>query len=179
MSSILDNLQIAAPCPARWADMEGDDRVRFCQQCELHVYDLTNLAPTEVEDLVRTTEGRLCGRLFRRADGTLTAKNCPVGLRARLRRRVVSVASAVAALVLFVVGLLGWRSARAGGDTRGRVLPVVFGEDEDRMVMGEVICVPPPTPTPPASTQVGTAAPSGAEGEDDPQRPGDDAPAAR
>jgi hypothetical protein len=73
--------------------MTGDNRVRFCTECRLHVYNFAELTRTEAEDLLRTTEGRLCGRLYRRADGTVITKDCPVGLRA-VRRRVAKIATA-------------------------------------------------------------------------------------
>ena len=31
--SVLQNIEIASPCAAGWADMAGDDRVRFCERC--------------------------------------------------------------------------------------------------------------------------------------------------
>lgn len=66
--------------------MEGDERVRFCRQCELHVYNISEMTKADAESLVARTEGRLCGRMYRRADGTILTKDCPVGVRA-LRRR--------------------------------------------------------------------------------------------
>jgi len=37
----LDHVRIAAPCPADWDRMLGNDRVRFCGQCSLNVYNLS------------------------------------------------------------------------------------------------------------------------------------------
>src|SRR6516162_8887116 len=34
-------LRVASPCPADWNAMQGDDRVRFCGQCEKNVYNLS------------------------------------------------------------------------------------------------------------------------------------------
>jgi hypothetical protein len=47
----------------------------------------------EAEALLRETEGRLCARLYRRADGTILTENCPVGLRA-IGRRISRMAGA-------------------------------------------------------------------------------------
>lgn len=74
--------------------MKGDDRVRFCELCNLNVYNFAQLTHREVNALVAKTEGRLCGRLYRRADNTVITKDCPVGLRA-VRRRVSRIATAV------------------------------------------------------------------------------------
>jgi Carboxypeptidase regulatory-like domain len=95
----LDQIRVASPCPISWEQMTGDNRVRFCDECQLNVYNIAELTRTEVEDLLRTTEGRLCGRLYRRADGTVITKDCPVGLRA-VRRRVARVATAAFATMV-------------------------------------------------------------------------------
>lgn len=99
MKARLDQIRIASPCPVSWEQMPGDNRVRFCGECQLNVYDLGELSRTEAEELLSTTEGRLCGRLYRRTDGTLITKDCPVGLRAA-RRRVVRVATAAFATLV-------------------------------------------------------------------------------
>jgi hypothetical protein len=84
--------------------MEGDDRVRFCRECNLNVYNLSGMTRREAESLVAGASVRLCARFYRRADGTMLTKDCPVGLRA-LRRRASLAAGAVltATLSLFTV----------------------------------------------------------------------------
>src|SRR5689334_15547988 len=82
----LDSVAVASPCAADWNQMRGDDRVRFCGQCQLHVYNLSDMSRREAETLINTHEGRLCGRFFRRADGTVLTRDCPVGVRAVRRR---------------------------------------------------------------------------------------------
>jgi hypothetical protein len=81
---LLDNLSVASPCHAVWDDMEGTDRVRFCDDCRLHVYNLSELSKPAAERLVARHEGqgRLCVRFFRRADGTVLTRDCPRGLAA-------------------------------------------------------------------------------------------------
>ena len=34
---IFDRIYIASPCKVDWDSMTGDERTRFCQQCQLHV----------------------------------------------------------------------------------------------------------------------------------------------
>jgi hypothetical protein len=74
-------LQVAKPCPMSWENMSGDDRTRFCQLCELSVYNISEMTAAEVRSLVENTDGRICGRLYKKADGTIITKDCPVGLR--------------------------------------------------------------------------------------------------
>lgn len=95
----LKNIHVASPCRADWAQMSGDDRVRRCSECKLNVYNLSEMSRREAEKLIASREGRLCVRFYRRADGTVITRNCPVGFR-QLVRRVSRVAgTALSALM--------------------------------------------------------------------------------
>lgn len=98
-TSPLDDVRVAAPCPADWDRMVGDERERFCDRCSLHVYNLSGMTRREAEALVTNAEGRLCVRYYARADGTILTQNCPVGLRA-VRQKVTRVAGAFLSAVL-------------------------------------------------------------------------------
>jgi Carboxypeptidase regulatory-like domain len=102
-----DRLRIASPCPVGWEQMKGNEQVRFCEQCSLNVYNFSGMTRRQAEAVVRRTEGRLCARFYRRADGTIITRDCPVGLRA-LRRRMARVAGAAAtALMSFCLSAMG------------------------------------------------------------------------
>ncbi len=98
-TSLLDKTYVATPCTADWERMEGDAKKRFCGQCSLYFYNVSALSRGEAEALIARAEGRLCMRLYRRADGTVITRDCPVGLRA-VRRRVARAAGATFAAVL-------------------------------------------------------------------------------
>ncbi len=101
----LDNLKIAAPCSADWNEMNGSERARFCASCQLNVYNLSAMTRSEAEKLIIETEGNLCLRFYRRADGTVLTQNCPTGLKA-LKRRAMQSATAVFAVALsFLTGI--------------------------------------------------------------------------
>ena len=104
-SANIDHLRIATPCPISWEQMTGDARVRFCDHCRLNVYNVSELSRIEAETLIASAEGRLCARLFRRADGTVLTKDCPVGLRA-LRRRVAARSAAIFAALMSLSGIV-------------------------------------------------------------------------
>ena len=132
-SNPLDNIRIASPCNADWDGMIGNERARFCGQCNLNVYNLSSMTSEEAELLIGRTEGRLCVRYFRRADGSVMTQDCPVGLRA-IRRRMSYVARAVGSAVLGFLaglGLYAIRQPSRGFTTMGaiavpmRTLPVV------------------------------------------------------
>ena len=102
----LDHVRVAAPCESDWDQMIGDERVRFCGQCSLNVYNLSSMTRSDAGSLIARTEGRLCVRFYRRRDGSIITRDCPVGLRA-IRRRVSSVAMAIGSMVLGLFAGLG------------------------------------------------------------------------
>lgn len=132
----LEGVRVAARCPADWESMTGRDRVRFCHQCELNVYNLSGMSKREAEALVNNSEGRLCVRFYRRADGTILTRDCPVGLRA-VRRRVSRIANAVASAALGFFAGIGFDHALRPGHTVGEyVRPTPEAEENLEGVMG-------------------------------------------
>jgi hypothetical protein len=99
--SLIQRVQVASPCSASWDDMAGDDRVRFCSHCQLNVYNLSAMTEAEGEQLIIEREGKLCARIYRRRDGTVITRDCPIGVSA-LRRRTFWVASRCAAALVFI-----------------------------------------------------------------------------
>ena len=108
----LNDIQIAAPCDAKWEDMRGDERKRFCNDCSLHVFDFSQMTELEIRELLRDAgQERVCAQLHRRHDGTIIMQDCPKGLAARAwkkaRNTSLMLASSVAAIITFcVAGLL-------------------------------------------------------------------------
>jgi hypothetical protein len=104
----LDNVRVAKPCPADWNAMFGNDRKRFCGECKLNVYNLSDMSRGEAENFLLEAEGRVCIRFYRREDGTILTKDCPVGLAA-LKRRVSRAMTAVFSVFTGLIGgLLGF-----------------------------------------------------------------------
>lgn len=101
----LADIHIATPCPADWNRMGGNDRVRFCSQCMLHVYNLSGMTEREAETLINEREGHLCVRYYQRQDGTVLTSDCPVGMFSRGRRRVLALCGGLVAAVAGIVGV--------------------------------------------------------------------------
>jgi hypothetical protein len=117
----LSQIRIATPCSMRWDDMAGDDKKRFCEACGLHVHNLDAMSPEEVGALFDGGSERVCGRLRRRADGTILERDCPVGLRA-LRHRAAITAGRIAAAVAFLItGSVLWAARQREPWKRARV----------------------------------------------------------
>ncbi|MFT3687138.1 MAG: hypothetical protein QM783_19815 [Phycisphaerales bacterium] len=135
---LLDRVQVASPCDMRWEDMTGDERMRRCEQCSLNVYNLSAMPQSEAEALLARhfnddgteKQGRFCGQLFRRADGTVMTADCPVGLaavRAKARRTMVRVAAAI--------GLTSLVSVLAAAESKG----ALFGNSKPISYLATVL----------------------------------------
>lgn len=137
----LDNIRVAKPCPADWNGMFGNDRKRFCGECKLNVYNLSDMTRTEAENFLLESEGRLCVRFFRRDDGTILTKDCPVGLAA-LKKRVSRAMTAVFSIIAgLFTGLFAFH---------------IFKPESRTAVMGDVAIETPVPPryVPPPITEV-------------------------
>jgi hypothetical protein len=99
----LNNIKIASPCSADWNAMMGDERKRYCGDCKLNVYNLSGMTRAEAENLLLNSEGRLCVRFYRRADGTVLTKDCPVGWQA-LKKRISKTAAAAFSMIAGIFG---------------------------------------------------------------------------
>ena len=148
----LDQIQIATPCDARWEDMLGDNRVRFCGSCTKHVYNLSEMQTEEALALIQDMEGDLCVRLYRRADGTVLTQDCPVGLAAKARqkaRRFYAGAIAMGlSLMAGISGALGKSECTAPitktPSTEAKAMQIQAAEPvralpNDEVIMGEMV----------------------------------------
>jgi hypothetical protein len=102
----LNNIKIASPCNTDWNEMIGNERRRFCDECKLNVYNLSGMSQGEAENLLLNSEGRLCIRFYKRADGNVLTKDCPVGWKA-IKQRVSKMATALASLVFAALSGIG------------------------------------------------------------------------
>ncbi|MGZ8843239.1 MAG: hypothetical protein ACXW18_06225 [Pyrinomonadaceae bacterium] len=104
----LNKVKVAAPCKSEWEKMIGSHRVRFCGQCNLNVYNLSEMTRAQAESLIAANEGRLCVRFYRRRDGSIITRDCPVGLQA-IKRRVSYALKAVAAATFTFLTAIGFQ----------------------------------------------------------------------
>jgi hypothetical protein len=150
----LEDLQIASPCHAEWSDMQGDERVRFCGLCEKNVYNLAGMSRQEATALVTDREGSVCIRMYRRADGTVLTSDCPVGVRAALRRARREMLLAAATGVAAITALIAFLGGAATKKTCTRL-------DDVRTTIVEQAEQQPPPPPEPVQPLMGAAPPPG------------------
>ena len=110
-SSPLDSIKVASPCPADWDTMIGDERKRFCTQCSLNVFNLSEMTRDDAEQFMFESEGRICARFYRRADGTIITKDCPVGVRAVRDRVRIGAAVFTSLIATFIAGVFSVKTA--------------------------------------------------------------------
>jgi len=118
----LENIKIASPCAADWDEMVGDNQRRFCGACKLNVYNLSGMSRREAEKLILQSENRLCVRFYKRPDGSILTKDCPVGWQV-IRRNISKTATAFASLVFTALSGIG--------------LANYFAESREQQTMGE------------------------------------------
>ena len=53
-------LRIASPCTVDWDSMIGNDRVRFCEHCQLKVHNIDFASKKQIKRLIARSRGRLC-----------------------------------------------------------------------------------------------------------------------
>lgn len=158
-------VKIASPCPARWEDMGGDHRVRFCDHCRKNVYNLSAMSAAEAGELLQSRGGNLCARIFQRADGTILTEDCPVGVARYWGRLKALAAAGVASIVLACATAFAISENRDDNEnhTQGTIVSAARGAVDkarkwfgikppqpQRALMGS-ICVATPAPSPNAN----------------------------
>jgi hypothetical protein len=112
-ASLLENLKIATPCPAKWEDMVGGHRERHCLDCKKSVFNISGMTKVEAEAFLASTQReKPCVTFLQRADGTILTSDCLIGQN----RRRLKVLSAFAAGVILAVGTLVLHQYRETND---------------------------------------------------------------
>ncbi len=116
-AGILGRIGVASPCSAKWGEMVGDERERFCLSCDKQVFNISAMARAEAEAfLASRVEGDpACIRFYRRADGTVLTGDCPTGVRRKRLRVLGAVALGGTALVGAAAAVLGARTTCTAG----------------------------------------------------------------
>ncbi len=71
MKKIAPPLVVPTPCHAKWAEMDGDEKKRFCSECGKHVHNLSAMTVSEARKFAEKTQGRECVAYVRVGDEML------------------------------------------------------------------------------------------------------------
>jgi hypothetical protein len=172
---VVDDLRDAAPCSVAWGSMSGDAQVRTCTSCAQKVYDVSSLSRDDARALLVDSEGR-CAGYFRRADGTLMARDCAPGVarQERRRRRLVVVlgAAAVYGVITIAIYLHGQTARREAAErARAAIMEQVAAAQQHLQRDLARVPVTPPAPVEgPDFVQKGANRPPGSAGASAPLR---------
>lgn len=130
----INNLRVASPCHVGWENMSGDERSRHCNSCKMNVYNIAGMTKIEAKNLITNREGRICIRLYKRADGTVLTKDCPVGLRV-FQKRVARLAGATFAAILglFSVSFGQIESQKLPDDSKVNIIRTQSNQNESEL----------------------------------------------
>ncbi len=134
--SLLRQFTIPHPCAMNWDKMDGDARSRDCAACGKHVRDFTAITPEEAAGLIRYEDDELCGRLYARANGTLStsahdtlASSRPTPLQFTIRSIMAVIAGAAA-----MMGVV-----RLFADNASRPAPPAPTPRLNTLIMGKMV----------------------------------------
>lgn len=66
-------LQISEPCHKDWDKMSGDAQQRFCDHCEKHVHNFSEMSAIDVREIIESGES-VCARIQTRSDGSIVTR---------------------------------------------------------------------------------------------------------
>ncbi len=63
--NLADTFRVTSPCSQNWDSMKGNDRVRFCEHCDLSVNNLSEMTRKAALRLARQSKGGICVRYIK------------------------------------------------------------------------------------------------------------------
>ncbi len=152
----LNVLVIDTPCPMDWDRMDGDGRKRFCSRCEKTVYNIAEMTEQEALQLIGEGDRSICARIFRRPDGTIVTRRCPVlGMKTTGRRFQFSIATLV---TLLTSSAALFASAPWIGKQIEPIVERWFAEPQPIPAVGKLLCEMGDVAMMPPATQVSVPA---------------------
>jgi hypothetical protein len=99
--------KIDRPCRMRWESLQGDEKRRFCDQCQLHVHNLSAMTAEEQMTLAKSQTSRICVR-YQTHEG-LRAVRWGAWISAT---RLLTWRNAAAAFIISGLGFVGIKISR-------------------------------------------------------------------
>lgn len=117
----LNLINIPSPCSADWDSMIGNERLRFCSNCNRNVHNLLEMTPKEIIRLIINSDGRLCARYYQGTDSNIQSATPTLH---QIGRR----ASRIAAGAFSAVLSLSANAAAQTSQTASQFIPGNFAE---------------------------------------------------
>lgn len=157
----LDVINIATPCHENWEAMHGGAEKRFCDSCEKHVFNLSEMTLDEAREVVTQYAGSaegLCVRYNRDQNGKMvtTDRSEYEGDTRQHRRRTRQAAGSVWAPIVAVMSVVSGIAAAffgIGDRVNQRQDKIMPPGQVGQPLMGEV-CPPPPPARQPIDPEI-------------------------
>lgn len=109
-------LHIASPCSVDWDSMIGNDRVRFCEHCQLTVHNVDHASQKQIKRLIERSNGRLCVNYRQPAP-----QKTPAPILYKIGRRTSIIAASAFSATLSITSAAGasanLKQTRLSGET--------------------------------------------------------------
>lgn len=159
MSATAEFPALSFTCPKLWAQMDGNEKTRFCDVCQKNVHNLSMMNAEERQALLAGTGESPCVAYFKHVNGTpidVTALPDGNSLKKKLMKAALVSMSAMGlgSIAINATTLLEMAVKDQEAPTTGR------GGDSRYMMITGVPCPPPgyvPPPLPPEPLRAGAA----------------------
>lgn len=95
-------IHITSPCSVDWESMVGNDRVRFCEHCQLTVHNVDRASPKQIKRLIERSNGRLCVNYRQPAP-----QKTPAPILYKIGRRTSVIAASAFSATLSITSAVG------------------------------------------------------------------------
>ena len=128
----LQRLDVTSPCSQNWDSMIGNERVRFCEHCSLHVHNISEMTRARALRFANKSQGRICVRYYRDPSGAIATKSVSPRLY-QLGRRVSRVAAGAFSATLSLTAAV----AQSPSDRHSGLVPLV--QPDARWALGAAL----------------------------------------
>ncbi|HKP46186.1 MAG TPA: ankyrin repeat domain-containing protein [Pyrinomonadaceae bacterium] len=133
----LKNATIPEPCNADWQTMQGNNQVRFCEHCSLHVNNLSQMTRNQAERLINKSGGRLCVRYEVNPAGV--PQTLPIAKTLhRISRRASGLAAGAFSAALSITSATAQNSITVRSDQPAQTTQPVQRLDTTATVLGTI-----------------------------------------
>ncbi len=112
----LQRLAVTSPCTQDWDSMIGNDRVRFCEHCSLHVHNVSEMTRAKALRLAHRSHGRLCVRYHSTTQDPIITRTPGSRRLHQIGRRVSRLASGAFSATLSVSAVFAEPASNIRGD---------------------------------------------------------------
>ena len=126
--SFVDSVRVSVPCTEEWAEMKGNDQVRFCSHCAKDVQNLSAITRKQAMKMVLASDGKICIRYVK---NPLTDEPIFAGQMVKITRRSPAIAAGIvsASLAFSTIGYS--QSAPTSQETNVRVQKAQENEEPE------------------------------------------------